>query len=113
MAKAPEPRSTPRHTEKEPTFTVIIDGERFPLWFSEASARDDNDLSKVYADGGINALTAAIGAGIGLKEIAALVWLSRRQNGEPKLPYDAVLDSINLESKFEVEVAEDEPAPEA
>ena len=115
MATAPTPGSV-RQRDTAPSFTLVVDGEKHPLWFSEASARDVSELRKSYTRGGLMQLQQALSGqngGMDLDDVAALLWLSRRQNGETTLAFDDVLDSITYDTKFEIELNDEDDAPEA
>lgn len=119
MATAPTPGANRARPEPKPTFTIVIRNDltgdvRYPVWFDEASARDVNDLRLGgYARGGLMALQRAMADGdIDLPDVAALVWLSRRQRGEANLKYGAVLPTITYSTDFLLEYDEDDVDPD-
>lgn len=45
--------------------------------------------------------------------IAAVIWLRRRMDGEPMLPFEAVAAEINYDSDLDIDQAGEETDPEA
>lgn len=89
MARAPKPGTT-RPTEAA-GIVVVVDGVPHPFNVSEMSARDVGDLRRATGMSSKSLLIAAA-SDIDIDIVASLVWLSRRQNGEPKLAYEDVAD---------------------
>ena len=120
MAKAPVPGSYERDAAgnvkpKDPSVTVIVDGTKHTARIGEVTARM---ASEIRRETGMSsrALFAAAGDDPDLDIVAALVWIARRQNGEPSIAFGDVLDEIGYDSEIEaadIPAEEDEDSPEA
>jgi hypothetical protein len=111
MATAPKPGST-----REPRVVLVtVNGETYPFSPDEISAVDAASLRKATGMSLRSVLDSAT-KDPDIDVVAALLWLSRRQNGEPNLPYDAVAAEVHYTSKFELSSGthdEDDDSPEA
>jgi hypothetical protein len=93
-------------TTRGPTHIVDWLGKRYEADALQATAMDDAELTKY-----------GLGLGIlfgrsGLTTLAAIVWLSRRQHGEPGLPYPAVANEVSLaDPPVGAAANDDEPEP--
>lgn len=112
MAKAPRPGTT----GDKPETTLILDGVKYPFRLAEVTARDSGALRKACGIS-LRAAVAALKDDPDIDIIAALVWLSRRQNGEPNVSYDEVAEAIGYDTEFAYEglqeADEDPDSPEA
>lgn len=109
MAKAPPPGGK---TAGE--ITIIVDGTKHPVRVDEITARDTGDLRRATGSS-LKTVLRSMSNDMDIDTIAALVWLSRRQNGEPHLDYDIVASSINYltdwDNADEADEDEDEDSP--
>src|SRR5688572_24611026 len=108
MAKAPPPGGkTPGE------ITIIVDGTKHPVRVDEITARDSGDLRRSTGSS-LKAVLRSMSGDMDIDTIAALVWLSRRQNGEPLLDYDVVAEAITYGTEVDYTDAtddEDEDSP--
>lgn len=121
MANAPNPQKVARkkakaEAEASSELTIVVDGVKYPLRLDEFSAKDAGALRKACGLS-IRGCIAALQTDPDLDIIAALVWLSRRQQGET-VSYDEVAEELGYDSEVDyvanVDAAdEDLDSPEA
>ena len=85
---------------------IVIDGVRYEFRHTEVSAVDTGELRRATGMS-FRKLMESAKSDADIDVIAALVWLSRRQNGEPDVAYDTVAASIGYGSAFDFESGED------
>lgn len=116
MAEAPTPRPAPPD-RPEVDIVGIVDHNEYPLRMRELTSRDVGEL-RASADATTRDIWAAIyDNDASIDTIAQVVWLSRRQNGEPTLPYERVVftmsDLMDGRIALRIPESEDAPTPEA
>jgi hypothetical protein len=106
-------RGKSKTKDTAPDFIVVVDGDEYPIHLNEISAFDATGLrhatgmsvagvlSQLFSDGG--------DADIDL--VAALVWLSRRQQGEQPLSYEKVARGITYEAEYSVRPGTEDDDP--
>lgn len=112
MAKAPRPRKP--EGEGKNHIIIKVDGKEYGLRFDEIPASEAGVLRKATG-ASLKSVFEDAGNDPDIDTVAALVWLSRRQNGEKNLPYNVVADAINYLTDIEEvegEPAEDESDPQ-
>lgn len=104
MATAPDPRKIGRQklAERDAPDLILslkVDGKlgTYPVRFDEVSAAEIAGLRSAVGYG-INQLQKYLAADPDIDVLAALVWLSRRQNGETSVTYDEVAEPITYGS---------------
>ncbi len=115
MATAPKPGASRRSLIEQVAVTVTLDDQVHVFRMGEMCALDAGALRRLgwslpqllsYAQGKPDIEVAAV-----------LVWLARRQNGEPGLPYEAVAGEITYGNDFEfgeqAEAEAQDDSPEA
>ena len=115
MATAPRPGAARRKEAENASITVKVDDAAYTMRMAEISARDTGDLRRATGMSVAEVMVCAQESP-DLDVAAALIWLARRQNGEPKLPYDDVAGDLTYGSDFDLEEdseADDEDSPEA
>lgn len=106
MAKAPPPRK-PDQEEGTGRIVIKVDGVEYPLRVDEITAADAGALRQSTGLS-VRAVTQAAEVDPDIDIIAALVFLSRRQNGAKSLAYAAVADAISYRSTIETDTLEDD-----
>lgn len=89
--------------EIKPTFVIRYDGHYYPIWYDDLSAYDARAY-RTATGGSISVLLGTFARATGdpdLDTLAALVWLGRRQNGEPDLSFAAVEPEITAAVDFD------------
>ena len=111
MAKAP-----PVQRRADKPLRVGYDGRSWLLRFSEVTPRDVADLRKSTGMSVQGVVAAASGGDLDLDIAAALIFLARRQSGEPRITFDAAIDGLSYDSEFTWGLdddGEDDDSPEA
>lgn len=106
------PRPTKKKSADEFVIVVIADGKRYALRPNEIPAVDSAACRRAT---GMSArgLLEASRTDPDIDTMAALIWLARRQAGEPYLAFEDVAASITYETTFDHEIsAGDEDADE-
>jgi hypothetical protein len=84
VARAPKPGSP----KPEHDVVILVDGERYPFTIKDMTALDVGALRRATNMTSTELFAAAAKPeSRDIDVVAALVWLSRRQNGEPNLSY--------------------------
>lgn len=109
MAKAPRPGS--QQVSDMPELVIIVDGTKYPFRLQEVTARDTGDLRRATGMS-VRAVIVAMAEDPDIDVIAALVFLSKRQNGEPKVVYADVAAEIGYETTLDL-VSDDIPTDES
>lgn len=129
MTTAKRPPTTQRPTlTKKPTrasrqaaddqldegVTIVVDGTRYTVRQGDLSALDSMALRRECGYSFVG-LMRALYVDPDIDLIAAIVWLSRRIDGEVALPYAAVASELGYDSEIDVVEPEegDGPDPEA
>ena len=79
---------------------VGFDGRTWALRVSEVTPRDVADLRKASGLSLRAVMAAAADGDLDLDIGAALVFLARRQSGEPRITFDAAIDGLTYGSEF-------------
>ncbi len=111
MATAPKPGARQQAEADKIAITVKLDGNAYTFRMSEVSALDTGTLRRATGMSLSKIMQCAL-EDPDIDVVSALVWLARRQNGEPKLTYGAVAGELGYDSEFDLETEEVE-APEA
>jgi hypothetical protein len=90
---------------------VTANGADYEVYQGDLSALDVATLRRETGYSFRGLLTAAR-TDFDIDVFAALVWLSRRVNGERSLPFAAVADSLDYDSGFDSEDITDRDAPD-
>lgn len=94
------------------TVTIKVDGRPYTLRVDEVCAIDAAALRRATGMS-LRSLIEASNADPDIDVIAALVWLARRQTGEPNLTFDDAARSISYRSDFDLgQEADDDPLAE-
>jgi hypothetical protein len=105
MAKAPPPG---RRESGDSEVTLIVEGTKYTVRLDDITARDTGDLRRETGSS-LKSVIKSMSADMDIDTLAALVWLSRRQNGEPNLSYNAVAESIGYRTEWDVtDLSDDE-----
>lgn len=109
MATAPTPGARRQEEAEAAVITVKLDGEVHRLRIGEMSALDVGALRRAT---GLRT-RELIRLGIQAPDIdvgATMIWLARRQNGEPRLDYETAVSQLTYVN--ELSIGDDEPEPE-
>lgn len=118
-ASAPDPRKHARKKavaeqaakpESEKAIVVVVNGVRYSLDPDEMNALDVADL-RLATGMSFGRLMETLGEDPDIDIIAAVVWLARRQHGEPKIKYRLVVQEINYLT--ELDFSENDPDAES
>ena len=116
---APKPGASRRARSAPADVTIKVDGSEYPVWLSELSALDSAAL-RAETGFSVRAVLAAASDDPDLDVVAAIVWLSRRQAGDPVsfaevaagIGYDAEFDTVtSVEESPTLDDDADEVAP--
>lgn len=95
--------------------TIVVDGTEYTVRAGDLNALDEHALRQQYGCSYVE-LLGELAHRPGLDSIAALIWLSRRKDGERDLAYNAVAEGFRADSDFDVVTVGDQGAetnPEA
>ncbi len=95
----PPPR--PKKTGESTVITIKVDDDAFELRLDEINAVDSTAVRNATGMS-LRGLLDAAESDPDIDVIAALVWLARRQGGEPRLAFATVAAEINYDSSFDV-----------
>ncbi len=87
-------------TTEEPLLHVKVEGTSYRLFKSRMTAVDIGDLRRSTGLT-LASLLLALSEEFDIDVIAAVMWLSRRQNGEPKLTYESVAAALGYDVTIE------------
>lgn len=119
MAKAPDPRQHARRKAVQEKATkppsddqiiVVVDGVRHVFDHHEMNALDVRDLRRATGMS-LGKLLEALSDDPDIDIIAAIVWLSRRQHGEPKIKYELVVQQIGYDTDLDFSENDPDAAP--
>ncbi len=112
MATAPKPGARNRDREQDLSVTVRLDDQCFTFRLGEMSALDAGALRRATGLSFPQLMRCANDAP-DLDTAAALIWLARRQNGEPTLAYETVAAGVTPRNAPSFVAEEDDDSPEA
>jgi len=98
--------------------TITADGKKYPLSVGDVTSLDVVALRRATGMG-VRALVGAAATDPDIDVIAAIVWLSRRSQGERALRFEEVAADLSYDTSYQIDfhgqaaAADDEDAPEA
>jgi hypothetical protein len=109
--KAPR-QGTKRGGTAKNEIVVVVDGVRYPLAFDAISAKVAGDCRRACGMSP-RQLVDALQQSPDIDLVAALMWLSRRQNGEPGVSYDDIAQALTYDTDlgFADDADEDPDSP--
>lgn len=100
MAKAARPGTKPPGEAGAKEIVVVVGGVRYPLAFDAISARLAGECRRACGMSP-RELVENLRKSPDIDLVAALVWLSRRLNGDPKVTYDEIADEIGYDTELD------------
>lgn len=94
------PRPTPKATA-DSSIIITVDGTAYELRPNEINALDSQACRRETGMS-VRALLATAQDDPDIDTIAALVWLARRQAGEPSLAFETIAATISYGSSFDL-----------
>lgn len=91
---------------------LVVDGTRYVLSTADVTSNDVNALRQATGLS-LRRLFALAGSDIDIDVIAAIVWLSRRVNGERRLAFEKVAGEIGYSTDFDLSDDAEADPPEA